>query len=104
RLDPTSSDLTPRPNPHRARGIEGAPSSRDFVPWRFSDAGRPSASKLALAGVRKPAHQPTLVDIPVKGGCTACWCGPAKTPRNHSQASFIATPALSTTPTQNMKP
>src|SRR5262249_31315379 len=59
RLDPTSSDLTPRPNPHRARGTEGAPSSRDFVPWRFSDAGRPSASKLALAGVRKPAQQRT---------------------------------------------
>ena len=45
RLDPTSSDLTPRPNPHRARGTDGAPTSRDFVPRRFSDAGRPGAYK-----------------------------------------------------------
>jgi hypothetical protein len=27
-----------RLNPHRARGTDGAPASRDFVPWRFSDA------------------------------------------------------------------
>jgi hypothetical protein len=46
RLDPTSSNLTPRPNPHRARGTDGAPTSRDFVPWRFSDAGRPSMWRL----------------------------------------------------------
>ena len=43
RLDSTSSNLTPRPNPHRARGTDGAPTSRDFVPRRFSDAGHPSA-------------------------------------------------------------
>src|SRR5215468_8078978 len=45
RLDPTSSDPTPRPNPHRARGTDGAPTSRDFVPRRFSDAGRSAAYK-----------------------------------------------------------
>ena len=26
-------------NPHRARGTDGALPVRDFVPWRFSDAG-----------------------------------------------------------------
>jgi hypothetical protein len=31
RPDPTSSNLTPRPNPHRARGTDGAPTYRDFV-------------------------------------------------------------------------
>src|SRR5262244_1978372 len=30
---------TPRLNPHRARGTDGAPLPRNFVPWRFSDAG-----------------------------------------------------------------
>src|SRR5260370_27867520 len=35
----TSSSLTPRPNPHRAGGTDSAPPPRDFVPWRFSDAG-----------------------------------------------------------------
>src|SRR5216684_1743753 len=33
----------PRLNLHSARGTTGAPLSRDFVPWRFSDAGRRSA-------------------------------------------------------------
>jgi hypothetical protein len=45
-LDPTSSNLTPRPNLHRARGTDRAPTFRDFVPWRFSDAGRPSMWRL----------------------------------------------------------
>src|SRR4029077_16935414 len=39
---PASPNLTPRLNPHRARGTDGAPTSRDFVPRRFSDVGRPS--------------------------------------------------------------
>ena len=34
---------TPRPNPHSARGTAAAHYHRDFVPWRFSDAGRRSA-------------------------------------------------------------
>src|SRR5216684_6816419 len=34
----------PRLNLHSAGGTTGAcPTSRDFVPWRFSDAGRRSA-------------------------------------------------------------
>jgi hypothetical protein len=44
-LDPTSSNLTPRPNPHRARGTDRAPAPAIFVPWRFSDADRPSVSR-----------------------------------------------------------
>jgi hypothetical protein len=35
----------PAAAPGRARGTDGAPLSRDFVPWRFSDAGRPSVSR-----------------------------------------------------------
>jgi hypothetical protein len=34
--------LTPPPNPHSPRCTVGAPHG-DFVPWRFSDAGWPSA-------------------------------------------------------------
>ena len=43
RIDRFDSNLlnpTPRPNPHSARGTAGCPTPRDFVPWRFSDAGR----------------------------------------------------------------
>jgi hypothetical protein len=43
RFAPTASAPTPPPNPHSARciGPRGAvaTSIRDFVPWRFSDAG-----------------------------------------------------------------
>jgi hypothetical protein len=34
-----SSTLTPWPNPHSACRTARVPPSRDFVPWRFSDAG-----------------------------------------------------------------
>jgi len=33
---------------------------RRFQPWRFSDAGRMSASRARLAGVRKPAQFQTF--------------------------------------------
>src|SRR6516165_1842463 len=60
RLDSTSPNLTPRLNPHRARGTDGAPTSRDFVPRRFSDAG--------LRACGRPRHRRrpktcTLADI-----------------------------------------
>jgi hypothetical protein len=45
------------PTLSRNARCDGAPTSRDFVPWRFSDAGRPSASRPVTAGVRKPAHK-----------------------------------------------
>jgi hypothetical protein len=54
RFNPTSASPNLRQNPHSARGA--APhTSRDFVPWRFSDA-RPaqSAERLVVAGVQKP--------------------------------------------------
>ena len=35
-------------------------TSRDFVPWRFLDAGQMSMRSLLVAGVRKPTHQRTL--------------------------------------------
>jgi hypothetical protein len=35
-------------------------TSRDFVPWRFSNAGHQSACKIVVAGVRKPAQNPNL--------------------------------------------
>jgi hypothetical protein len=36
------------------------PTSRDFVPWRFLDAGRHSAWKGRHPGVQKPAQQATF--------------------------------------------
>jgi hypothetical protein len=64
RLDPTSSNLTPRPNPHRARGTDAAPTFRDFVPWRFSDAGRPSRWRLCHR--RRPKTCTNTDIIPLK--------------------------------------
>jgi hypothetical protein len=56
-LAPASRPPSPparRSNPHSARGTAGAQTSRDFVPWRFLDARRPSARHLIIAGVQKP--------------------------------------------------
>ena len=40
RPDPAISGLTPRPNPRRARrAVVALQTDRDFVPWRFSNAG-----------------------------------------------------------------
>jgi hypothetical protein len=39
------SARTTRTNPHSARCPAGCPTHRDFVPWRFSDAGRARASQ-----------------------------------------------------------
>ena len=36
------------------RAAAGCQTHRDFVPWRFSDAGRISACWIVIAGVRKP--------------------------------------------------
>ena len=41
-----------------ALAAQPVPTSRDFVPWRFSDAGRLSAvDSVFIAGVRKPAQK-----------------------------------------------
>ena len=37
------ASLAPRLNPHSARRTAGCTTYRDFVPWRFSDAGHRSA-------------------------------------------------------------
>jgi CheY-like chemotaxis protein len=50
---------TPRPNPRRARGTAGAPH-RDFLPWRFSDGGRPSACTVSRCRRLKTC---TIADI-----------------------------------------
>jgi len=42
RYNPASASANPRRNPHSARGAAPA-YVRDFVPWRFLDAGRRSA-------------------------------------------------------------
>ena len=41
-LGSTSPTLTLTPNPH-SPALAGCPTPRDFVPWRFSDAGLSSA-------------------------------------------------------------
>ena len=46
--------------PIAARGTAACPTSRDFVPWRFSDAGRRSAWIDRHPGVRKPAQKPAM--------------------------------------------
>jgi hypothetical protein len=42
-LQSSPTKPSPRLNPHSARGTLCPHTSRDFVPWRFSDAGRHSA-------------------------------------------------------------
>src|SRR5215469_13491805 len=59
-LDPISLSLTPRPNPHRAGGTDSASPPRDFVPWRFFDAG------LRACGAARHCRRPktcTIADI-----------------------------------------
>jgi hypothetical protein len=36
--------------------LSRCPTSRDFVPWRFLDAGQLSVRSLLVAGIQKPAH------------------------------------------------
>ena len=54
RLTSTSSTLTPRLNPHSSSLHRLCPTSRDFVPWRFSDAGRISAWR--VTSCRRPRN------------------------------------------------
>src|SRR5260370_27612483 len=56
-LDPTSSNLTPRPNPHRARGADGAHSPAISCLGAFPTPPARAREGLATAGVRKPAHE-----------------------------------------------
>src|ERR1700740_2798946 len=44
--------------------LSRSPTSRDFVPWRFLDAGQLSVRSLLVAGVQKPAQQATSGTLP----------------------------------------
>ena len=59
-LGSTSPTPTPTPNPHNVCGTAACPPHRDFVPWRFSDAGLSCARTVCVAGVRKPAQLQTF--------------------------------------------
>jgi hypothetical protein len=47
----------PLTNPYSHSLLRRCPTSRDFVPWRFLDAGQLSVRSLLVAGVQKPAQQ-----------------------------------------------
>src|ERR1019366_270337 len=52
-----------QPNRHRARGTASRIHSRDFLPWRFSNAGpqpRSSRRRPSSAGIRKPSQNRKL--------------------------------------------
>jgi hypothetical protein len=51
------SRTAPTCDPHSARCSAGCPTSRDFVPWRFLDAGQLSVRSLLVAGVQKPTRE-----------------------------------------------
>src|SRR3984893_6790071 len=46
----------PLTNPYSHSLLRRCPTSRDFVPWRFLDAGQLSVRSLLVAGVQKPAQ------------------------------------------------
>jgi hypothetical protein len=64
RLDPIGSHRphhAQQPNHHKARGTASRIPSRDFLLWRFSNAGlkpRSSPSRPSRAGIRKPSQNP----------------------------------------------
>src|ERR1700730_15013959 len=51
----------PLTNPYSHSLLRRCPTSRDFVPWRFLDAGQLSVRSLLVAGVQKPAQQATSI-------------------------------------------
>src|SRR5258708_4776214 len=69
----------------------GCPTHRDFVPWRFSDAGRMSAWRARLAGVRKPAqylHSCGHRAPPSARMCKRCSLL-TELPRDHAEVSLF---------------
>src|SRR5712675_2229438 len=66
-LDPTSSNLTPRPNPHRARGADGAHSPAISCLGAFPTPAARAREGLATAGVRKPAQERSFAVTAVAG-------------------------------------
>src|SRR3977135_2209458 len=60
RLTSTSPTLTPRPNPHSARGTIGAPHPAISCLGAFRTLAAAARGWSWHSGVRKPAHLPTL--------------------------------------------
>ena len=56
------ADMAPTCNPHRACCTAGCRTHRDFVPWRFSAAGRHAAWLGRHPGGRKPCMGPIGVN------------------------------------------
>ena len=65
RFDPTSPNLTPRLNPHRARGTDGAPLPAISCLGAFQTPAARARRGLVTAGVRKPAQLPTSGEPPL---------------------------------------
>src|SRR6267378_1081622 len=63
RVQWTSSRSPPTYDPHSTRCTAGCHTSRDFVPWRFSDAGRRSA--WIASSCRRPKTY-TMADMQVQ--------------------------------------
>jgi hypothetical protein len=63
--------VTPVTKPHRACGTAAAlPPRRDFVSWRFSNAGGTRVEGLVIASVRKPAQKSTYaLQQTTRSGC-----------------------------------
>src|ERR1700732_2386529 len=53
----------PLTNPYSHSLLRRCPTSRDFVPWRFLDAGQLSVRSLLVAGVQKPAQTRKSVQL-----------------------------------------
>ena len=60
-LASTSPTPFPTPNPHSLRGTVRCPPNRDFVPWRFSDAGLSGARTVCVCQHPKTC---TRTDVP----------------------------------------
>jgi hypothetical protein len=79
-LDPMPS-TAPTCNPHRACCTAGCPTHRDFVPWRFSVAGRFSASIVSSCRQPKTLYERELVKAFPHGSyqkVASFWLAPAE--------------------------
>src|SRR3984893_14401495 len=61
----------PLTNPYSHSLLRRCPTSRDFVPWRFLDAGQLSVRSLLVAGVQKPAQNRKSRSRPTRSNR---WC------------------------------
>ena len=91
RCCPTSC-LTLRPNPHSAAALQ-CPTSRDFLPWRFSNAGRMSTWTISPCRRPKTCTKPEVAVGP-RNDCSSLKSGhrPARTARPLSADSVAKLP------------